>query len=277
MGLSPTNTDKVVTSYSGTLLDNTVFDSSSRFTALLFPYDASTTEASTVIEGWSEIFPKFKTGTPTTASDGTITYSDFGAGVMFLPSGLAYYAAGSGSKIPAYTCITFSFKLYDLQHLDHDQDGVLDYQEDVSKNKDGYMYDFRDTARYPNPPADLVDDTDGDGIADFRDTDDDGDGYTTRFEITKPSDQVGMGTLNGQPYYYGVRLYYPWDPLTDNPLTPNTDETEPRGIPSRPTGPLADPTKPESVTNPKKYVEEDYTANPRLRIHLDKTYPLQKK
>jgi FKBP-type peptidyl-prolyl cis-trans isomerase FkpA len=105
VGLSPTNTDKVVTSYSGTLLNNTVFDSSNRFVALLFPYDAITAEASTVIDGWSEIFPQFKTGTSTTSSDGVITYSNFGAGVMFLPSGLAYYATGSGSAIPGiYLC-----------------------------------------------------------------------------------------------------------------------------------------------------------------------------
>jgi FKBP-type peptidyl-prolyl cis-trans isomerase FkpA len=269
VGLSPTNTDKVVTSYSGTLLNNTVFDSSNRFVALLFPYDAITAEASTVIDGWSEIFPQFKTGTSTTSSDGVITYSNFGAGVMFLPSGLAYYATGSGSAIPAYTCVTFSFKLYDLQHLDHDQDGVFDYQEDVADvngKKDGYMYDFRDTVKYPNPPANLVDDTDKDGIADFMDYDDDGDGYTTRFEITKPTGAT----------YSGVSKYYPYDPVLDNPNTPNTDESEIWGIPRRPTGALADPTKPESVTNSKAFVPADYTDPARLRMHLDKTYPYQK-
>ena len=271
-GLAPTNTDKIVTAYSGSLLDNTVFDSSDRFTALLFPYDASTVEASTVIEGWSEIFPKFKTGTPTTGSDGAISYANFGAGVMFLPSGLAYYATGSGSKIPAYTCVTFSFKLYDLQHLDHDNDGVLDYQEDVSvdkdgnKNNDGYMYDFRDTARYPNPPANLVDDTDKDGIADFVDFDDDGDGYTTRFELTKPTDAA----------YSGISKYYPYDPILDNPNTPNTDESEIWGIPRRPTGALADDDQPESYTNSKAYIPADYTDPGRLRIHVDKSYPYQK-
>ena len=272
VGLSPTNTDKVMVSYSGTLLNNKVFDSSPKFTALLFGSDASTAEASTVIEGWSEIFPKFKTGTSKTAGDGVITYADFGAGVMFLPSGLAYYGTGSGTSIPPYTCITFSFKLYDLQHLDHDQDGVYDYQEDVSvdkdghPNNDGYMYDFRDTARYPNPPADLVDDTDKDGFADFIDFDDDGDGYTTRFELTKPTDAT----------FSGLSKYYPYDPILDNPNTPNTDESEIWGIPRRPTGALKDPTKPESITNPKAFVPEDYTVPGRLRIHVDKTYPYQK-
>jgi hypothetical protein len=285
LGESPTNTDKIVVSYKGSLLNNTVFDSSygSPVTFNLFPY----ANENTVIQGWSEMFPKFKTGTSTTdPSSGVITYSDYGAGVMFLPSGLAYYGGGSGA-IAAYTPIMFSFKLYNLQRMDNEYtisastggrvflgDGVPDYLEDV--NGDGYLYDFRDKTKYPSPPADLIDDTDGDGIADFVDFDDDGDGFTTRFELTKPTGQVGMGTLDGQPYYFGVNLYYPWDALVDNPATPNVDETEPRGIPRRPTGALANPAQPESATNVKAYLPEDYTANPRLRIHLDKTYPIKR-
>jgi len=283
-GESPTNTDKIVASYTGTLLDNTVFDSSYGYSGTynLFPYASS----NTVIEGWSEIFPQFKTGTSKTdPNSGVITYSDYGAGVMFLPSGLGYYESAKGT-IPAYSPIIFSFKLFDLQRMDNEftktttglvflGDGVPDYLEDI--NGDGYLYDFAlNSGKYPNPPAGLVDDTDGDGVSDFLDFDDDGDGFTTRFEITKPTDQVGMGTLNGQSFYYGVRLYYPWEPiLVDNPLTPNVDEREPRGIPRRPTGALADPAKPESSTNVKAYLPEDYTANPRLRIHLDKTYPIK--
>ena len=265
-GLYPINTDKIVVDYKGNLLNGTIFDSSNGtpFKALLWPYDPEGADRSyPVIDGWSEIFPKFKTGTSTTASSGVITYADFGAGVMFLPSGLGYYSTVK-ENIPAYSPIVFSFKLYDLQRLDHDQDGVYDYQEDV--NGDGYMYDFRDTGRYPNPPADLVDDTDKDGIADFVDYDDDGDGYTTRFELTKPTGAT----------YSGVSKYYPYDPILDNPNTPNTNESEIWGIPRRPTGALADPNKPESFTNPKAFVKEDYTDLPRLRIHLDKTYPFQK-
>lgn len=283
-GSSPTNTDKIVAAYTGNLLDNSVFDSSYGYpgTFNLFPYATE----NTVIEGWSEIFPKFKTGTSSTnASSGVISYQDFGAGVMFLPSGLGYYA-DARTAIPAYSPLVFSFKLFDLQRMDNEYsvssstggrifvgDGVPDYLEDL--NGDGYLYDFRDNVKYPHPPADLIDDTDGDGIADFVDFDDDGDGFTTRFELTKPAGQIGMGTLNGEIFNYGSRLYYPWDPAVDNPATPNVDETEPRGIPRRPTGALADPTKPESATNVRAYLPEDYTALPRLRIHLDKTYPIK--
>jgi hypothetical protein len=49
-----------------------------------------------------ETFPQFKTGSYTTRADGTISYNDFGAGIMFIPSGLGYYAAGSAS-IPSYS------------------------------------------------------------------------------------------------------------------------------------------------------------------------------
>jgi len=266
-GQNPVNTDKIVAAYKGNLLNGTVFDSSAggipgKF--LLWPYDQAGADGSfTVIDGWSEIFPKFKTGTATTGTDGVITYNDFGAGVMFLPSGLAYYESAK-TDIPAYSPLVFSFKLYDLQRLDHDSDGVYDYQEDI--NNDGYLYDFTDKVRYPNFPETLVDDTDGDGNADFVDFDDDGDGFTTRFELTKPTGAT----------FSGLSSYYPYDPILDNPNTPNTDESEIWGIPRRPTGALADPTKEESATNSKAFLPEDYTDPARLRMHLDKTYPIKK-
>jgi hypothetical protein len=40
-----------------------------------------------------EIFPQFKTGTSkANDADGVTHSSDFGAGVMFIPSGLGYYS-----------------------------------------------------------------------------------------------------------------------------------------------------------------------------------------
>ena len=273
-GSAPMNTDRIVASYTGNFLNGKVFDSSygNAETFNLFAYSPE----GSVIEGWSEIFPQFKTGTSKTdVATGVISYDNYGAGVMFLPSGLGYYAGTVGSDGPAYSCLVFSFKLFDLQRMDNEYsissstggivilgDGVPDYLEDV--NGDGYVYDFRNTTKYPNPPAKLIDDTDKDGIADFVDFDDDGDGFSTRFELTKPTGQIGNGTLNGEPFNYGARLYYPWDPTVDNPNTPNTDEYEPWGIPRKPTGPNG------------TFVSEDYTASGRLRIHLDKTYPIKK-
>ncbi|SEO37264.1 FKBP-type peptidyl-prolyl cis-trans isomerase [Flavobacterium sp. CF108] len=268
-GDAPLNTDRIFASYEGSLLNGTVFDSSYGVGRSFELYMHS---AQSVIDGWGEIFPQFKTGTPSAPGpDGTITYTDFGAGVMFLPSGLGYYGSGQ-ENIPAYSPLVFSFKLFGLQRLDHDFDGVFDYQEDL--NGDGYVYDFRDTARYPTPPATMVpDDTDKDGIPDYVDTDDDGDGFSTFYEITKPANQIGWV----DNVFNGSSTYYPWDPVVDNPSTPNADETEPRGIPRRPTGPLKTEGQPESIDNPKSFVEDDYKAAVRTRIHLDKTYPYQKK
>ncbi|MHC0442205.1 FKBP-type peptidyl-prolyl cis-trans isomerase [Flavobacterium sp. 3-210] len=245
-GDSPANTDKIFASYKGTLLDGTVFDTSYGYGV---SFDLFVYTQGAVIDGWGEIFPQFKTGTSTTAANGEITYDNFGAGVMFLPSGLAYYASAQ-DKIPAYSPLVFSFKLFGLQRMDHDikivgttvtadPDGIPDYFEDI--NHDGYLYDFRDLVRFPKTPEGLADDTDGDGIADFLDVDDDGDGYTTRFETTKPADAPVTG----------ISKYYPFDPIPDNPSTPNIDETETYGIPA---------------------FGGDYTSPGRLRIHVDKNH-----
>jgi len=269
-GDKPCNFDAIKASYVGNFLNNKQFDSSYGLAADL---DLNIYAARPTIDGWGEIMPQFRTGIKNAPNDdGTITYSDYGAGVMFLPSGLGYYG-NPPEGIPSYTCLVFSFKLLALKRSDLEYsassqatvgDGVPSYLEDI--NGDGYLYDQRDTARYPNLPKELIDDTDGDGIPDFMDFDDDGDGYTTRFEIEKP---VGAPVT-------GISLYYPFDPIGDNPDTPNVDETEIWGIPRRPTGELADPSKPESITNSRKYVPEDYTTPGRLRIHLDKSYPYQK-
>lgn len=60
-----------------------------------------------LILGWQNILPEFKMGTIT----GTNQYNDFGAGVMFLPSALAYYERNT-SGVPAYSPVIFNFKLF---------------------------------------------------------------------------------------------------------------------------------------------------------------------
>ena len=270
----PMNTDGVLASYSGSYLTNVAkTDKHAEYVRTTFfeqiRYPQSTMDLAGLVRGWGETFPEFKTGNATVDNNnGTVSYKDFGAGVMFLPSGLGYYTA-SGS-IPAYSPLVFSFKLYKLQRLDHDGDGVLDIDEDV--NGDGYVRDYRNTTLYPNSPVN-PDDTDGDGIPNFIDTDDDGDGYTTLLEITKPTAEVGGA--------FGPSKYYPFEPfvVVDDPTTPNTNEalnSEKRGIPRRPTGELTNDKLPESWSNPRKFIEDDYTASGRLRIHLDNSYPYKK-
>lgn len=177
IGASPSNADAVLAAYKGDYLSRKTEASVTTFSATQFEevkHPQQMFSLLSTITGWGETFPEFKTGTYSANTDGTVSYSDFGAGVMFLPSGLGYYNSGSAS-IPAYAPLVFSFKLYEISRLDSDGDGILNYQEDI--NGDGYMRVL--ATGVVNP-----DDTDGDGIPNFLDVDDDGDGITTKKEIT---------------------------------------------------------------------------------------------
>jgi FKBP-type peptidyl-prolyl cis-trans isomerase FkpA len=172
-GEYPCNVDAVFAGYKGTLLDGTVFDSSNNG-QVQYNLDGIDHDGGTgVIRGWAEAFPQFKTGWLSSNNDGTINYSDFGVGMMFLPSGLGYYSVAQ-TTVPAYSPLVFSIKLYELKRFDHDLDGIPSFQEDL--DGDRYMYTFATGVANP-------DDTDGDGIPNFGDFDDDGDNYATRGEV----------------------------------------------------------------------------------------------
>lgn len=186
-GMSPCNVDGVLTSYRGTYLSQTTATdttpstiTATQFEEAVLPNDFLS--LFNTISGWGETFPLFKTGSYVSNPNGTVSYTDFGAGVMFLPSGLAYYSSGSYA-IPAYSPLVFSFKLYEIQRADQDNDGIPSYLEDL--NGDGFMRILANGVENP-------DDTDKDGIPDFYDVDDDGDNYTTKLEIKNP--------LTGLPY-----------------------------------------------------------------------------
>jgi len=176
VGNSPSNVDGVLAAYKGNYLQRVTLGTDIGVFATDFEkvqYPQQFLSLLSTISGWGEIFPQFKTGTNTSNDDGTINHSDFGAGVMFLPSGLGYFNTGSGA-IPAYAPLVFSFKLFEVQRLDQDGDGILSYLEDL--NGDNYIKTL--ATGIVNP-----DDTDGDGILDFLDKDDDGDNYSTALEI----------------------------------------------------------------------------------------------
>lgn len=204
---SPCNVDRVLTSYRGEYIyTNSVTEGTPPVTTTTIKsnefeesIDPQTYFSLTgVIRGWSEIFPLFKTGSYLGNPDGTTSYYDFGAGVMFLPSGIGYYSTSTGG-IPSYSPLIFSFKLYEVQRMDQDADGIYSYQEDLATSTvnsdgtvtvingvpDGYVYNMGEDVVNP-------DDTDGDFIPDFLDTDDDGDFYTTISEIKNP--------ITGQSY-----------------------------------------------------------------------------
>lgn len=180
---SPCNVDRVLTSYRGEYIFPSVETVGNVSTTTIkgVQFEESINpqgflSLTSVIRGWSEIFPQFKTGTYTGNPDGTVSYGNFGAGVMFIPSGLGYFGTARAG-IPAYSPLIFAFKLYEIQRVDHDGDGIYSYQEDI--NGDGYMLTLADGVVNP-------DDTDGDGIPNFLDVDDDGDFFTTASEIKNP-------------------------------------------------------------------------------------------
>lgn len=162
VGQAPTAVDSVYISYKGNLLNNVEFDYSQN--PVWFQLEA-------VIAGWSEIIPLFKTGTyDTTVGPNPVAFADFGAGVMFVPSGLAYFNGIPSALVPQYSPLIFNFKLNMLRYKDHDRDGI-------------YSKDEVDPDVLNQDPSDY--DSDGDGIANMYDVDDDGDRYLTKDEITK--------------------------------------------------------------------------------------------
>ena len=156
----PTKLDSVYVSYKGNLLKDITFDSAQIPTWIALDR---------AVKGWPEIIPMFKTGTYDATGDQSspTNFNDFGAGVMFLPSALGYYGGSSPSgSIPIYSPLIFSFKLMELKYQDHDGDGILSKDEVANPGDDPALYD-----------------TDNDGVPNYLDVDDDGDGYLTKFEI----------------------------------------------------------------------------------------------
>jgi hypothetical protein len=153
----PHFSDDVRLNYSGFLTNGNVFDSTAS------PADFDLTG---LIPGWARVIPEFNVAESFMINeDGTVSYNNVGVGVMFLPSGLAYYSAGT-QGIGPYKCIMFKFDLLQTEVNDHDQDGIPSYAE----NLDG-DFDIND------------EDTDGDLLVNFIDDDDDGDGVLTIDEL----------------------------------------------------------------------------------------------
>lgn len=180
VGEAPSRVDKVLTAYEGSYLYAETKKDTIDGQVLLGVPTTSTKMFETVvipstyfalystIQGFSEVFPRFKPGTPGLENPGNpASYLNFGAGVMFIPSGLAYFNYATPT-IPSYSPLMFKFKFYSMQRDDRDADGILSINEDLNHNGD-----FTD------------DDTDNDGTPNYADTDDDGDGHLTKNEISR--------------------------------------------------------------------------------------------
>ena len=192
---SPNFSDKVRVSYEGTLMDDTVFDSSST------PVDFDLTST---IAGWGRVLPEYNNAEDFIVnSDGTVTYNNPGIGIMFLPSGLGYYSAAAGT-VPVYSNLIFKFKVFQSEVNDHDFDNVPSHLEDLNDD-----YDLTN------------DDTDDDTFADFVDSDDDNDGTLTIDEDLEPDSDLTVDR-DGDG-----------DPTNDiGDGDPTNDDTDGDGIPN---------------------------------------------
>lgn len=176
-GQQPVTIDSTFTTYRGwRLSDNGEFEKN-RFPAWS-TYPVVNAGEQARISGYRQFVSLLKSATGNTQNpDGTITFQNSGVGVVFLPSGLAYFNQ-SLTGIPGYTPTAFLIRLHNVRERDHDRDGIKSKYEDLNSNNNYYD-----------------DDTDGDKIPDYLDTDDDGDGYTTKTEIKIP----------------GTNSYYPFE------------------------------------------------------------------
>jgi len=125
---SPTFADDVLVRYEGFLLDDTIFDRVVNPDIFL--------DLTLLIFGWTKVFPEFNEASGFVEnSDGTLAYTDPGIGIMFLPSGMAYFnGTGPNFNLPQYAPLIFKFELFKAVELDHDNDGVPSYLEDIDGN-----------------------------------------------------------------------------------------------------------------------------------------------
>lgn len=180
--INPYPTDSVLTTYTGMLMDSTVFDA--RRTLTWF-------SLTSVVAGWSQGFTNFKGGNLMVNSDESFYYDDAGKGILFFPSGLGYGNFPQG-LIPENSPLIFQIELGHVNRADHDNDGVLTFFEDL--DEDGNVNN---------------DDTDGDFIPNYLDADDDNDGI-----LTKDEDANGDGNpANDDSDNDGTPDYLDTDPV----------------------------------------------------------------
>ena len=169
---SPEFTDRVRVEYEGSLVtDASVFDSAVTPTDFnLVGFGVGTG----VITGWQRVFTEFNVAASFTTG-ANVEYDNYGLGVMFLPSGLAYFSSQLVG-IPSYSNLIFKFSLFQTEENDHDGDGIPSFIEDL--NSDLSVFD---------------EDTDEDNIVNYVDPDDDGDGVSTRNELKPMTYTINVG------------------------------------------------------------------------------------
>lgn len=154
----PTTVDSVFVNYTGFLLSGYEFDSRP-----IYPIWFS---LSSVVQGWAHGITKFKGGDRIVMADDDFYYENAGSGFIFMPSGLGYKNIAQ-IGIPENSPLVFHVKVNQVHLRDHDLDLVPSkYEIDFDAAGNIELYD-----------------TDGDGVYDYLDKDDDNDGTITKVEV----------------------------------------------------------------------------------------------
>ena len=94
--------DSTYVSYKGILLNKNQFDRS--FEPIWF-------DLTSVVRGFREGLGAFKSGDFTVDQNNMVTFSNYGQGIIFMPSGLGYYNQNSGA-IPEYSPLIFNQSVF---------------------------------------------------------------------------------------------------------------------------------------------------------------------
>ncbi len=171
IGEKPTVGDKTVLQYEGSLLNGKLFDASSTPVNQYLPNS---------LRGYANGVKNLKTGNgPFENGDGTVSYQEYGVGIVFIPSGLAYFDRVRDSLIiPVYSPLIFKLDVLSYEKdTDFDNDGIPSILEDI--NNDGDLNN--DNTDADTEPVNVF-------FPNHRDSDDDNDGIPTRDEIILDDD-----------------------------------------------------------------------------------------
>ncbi len=165
LGATANFADSTYVEYKGTLLDGTLFDSSTSPVWFNLPNEVS---------GFAHGITSLRAGNGYEENvDGTFEVKDYGIGMLFIPSALGYYATTEGA-IPPYSPIVFKIDLLAVNPTDHDSDGIPSYLEDL--DGDGRLAN-------DNTDLDIEKSSTFILVPNYLDADDDGDGTLTKEEI----------------------------------------------------------------------------------------------
>jgi hypothetical protein len=173
-GESPAFPDIATITYEGTYLNNeSSFNTSEVFDSSVIPVRFDLTQ---IVPGLTDVLVEMNASTGYVLNtDGTITFENYGVGAAFIPSGLAYYTSVPPG-IPVYSQLIFTFQMFETELGDQDGDTIPSIYEDLDGD---------------NKVTD--DDTDADGLPNFVDVDDEGDGRLTKNEVVQNTYTINPG------------------------------------------------------------------------------------